>query len=103
MADMYESILMYADIDESPEVGHVRHNARQLHSYFQVIDRINALLKAKGFKRFAWIASGFLQFGENVIKCWQSDLFRDVLIQVKLLTQFGAAHQVFHRAAQVVG
>ncbi len=84
---MNQSVLVYADIDEGAELGHVGHNAFQNHSRLRIGDFANAFGEAGRNEFIARIAARLLQLFENVVegKCAGGELSA-----IDFLQQLGA-------------
>ena len=61
LADVNQTVLMDAYINESPECRDVRHDARQNHSGHKVFDSFYALCKFKNVELLTWISAWFCQ------------------------------------------
>ena len=71
--DVDQSVLVDSDVDESPEVGDVRHDAREFHPHGEVAGGVDVLVELEGLDRSARVASGFFQFIEDVFQAGQPD------------------------------
>ena len=63
---MDESVLMNTDVDEGSEVGDVRHDTGEFHSYDEVVEGVDVLVEFEDFNLSTWIAPWLLKFGEDV-------------------------------------
>ena len=63
LRDVDESVLMNTDVDEGSEVGDVRHDTREFHSYDEVVEGMDVLVEFKDFNLSTWVAPWLLKFG----------------------------------------
>jgi hypothetical protein len=63
---MHQPILVNADVHESPECGDIRHHAFQHHLGLEVLQLLDALLKARRLELRPWIAARLLQLRQDV-------------------------------------
>ena len=79
---MHKSVLMDTDIDEGSEVGDVRDDARQYHTFHEIVDGGDVLVELKLLELFTGVATGLLKFlhyvGEGRDAHFCSDIFLDV-------------------------
>ena len=75
---MDQPVLMHPHVHEGTEVGHVGHDARQLHPRLQVLHLLDARLEREHLKLLARIAAGLGEFAENVGQGRQAHRFGDV-------------------------
>lgn len=61
-ADMHKPVLMDADVDECPELCHIRNNALQHYANLHFIDSADLIVELRRNKLVAWIATGLAQF-----------------------------------------
>ena len=66
LRDMYKAILMHTYIYKRAEVGDIRHNSGQFHTFNKVIRRLHTRVELERFSLSAWVATWFFQFGHNV-------------------------------------
>ena len=66
LRDVDESVLMNTDVDEDSEVGDIRHDTVEFHSYDEVVEGVDVLVEFKDFNLSTWIAPWLLKFGEDV-------------------------------------
>ena len=66
LRDVDESVLMNTDVDEGSEVGDVRHDTGEFHSYDEVGEGMDILVEFEDFNLSTWIAPRLLKFGEDV-------------------------------------
>ena len=67
LADMYETVLMNADIDEATECRYVSDYSDQLHANFQIVDSTNILVKFEHLESFTRVATWFLKLINDVV------------------------------------
>ena len=66
LRDVDESILMDTDVDECTEVGDVRHDTGEFHSYDEVREGMDILVEFEDFNLSTGIAPRLLKLGEDV-------------------------------------
>ena len=66
LRDVDKSVLMDTDVDEDAEVGDIRHDAREFHSYDEVVEGMDILVEFEDFNLSTWIAPRLLKLGEDV-------------------------------------
>ena len=66
LRDVDESVLMNTDIDEGSEVGDVRHDTREFHSYDEVGEGMDILVEFEDFNLSTWVTPWLLKLGEDV-------------------------------------
>ena len=88
LGDMYESVLMDADIDKGSEVGDIGDDAGQLHAGFQVLDFMNIFVKLEFLELGARVAPRLGKFLHNVGQCGQTYLGRDEMGEVDAVADF---------------
>ncbi len=66
LRDVDKSVLMDTYVDEGSEVGDVRHDTREFHSYDEVVEGVNVLVEFEDFNLSTWIAPRLLKLGEDV-------------------------------------
>ena len=103
LADVDEAILMHADVDKGSEGCDVGHDAVERHADAQVVDGADVLVKFKGFERFAWVAAGLVQFGEDVVDGLQTEMLFYKLSRLDFGDEFLVADEVFHFHIQFLG
>ena len=62
LRDVDESVLMDTDVDEGSEVGDVRHDAREFHSYDKVSESVDILVELEDFHLSTWVTPRLLKF-----------------------------------------
>jgi hypothetical protein len=67
LGEMHETVLMDAHIHEGAEVSHVRDDALELHADLQVAGLVHALAELDDLELVPGIATGLLQFGQDVL------------------------------------
>ena len=72
LRDVYQSILMHADIYKCTKVGDVGYDARQYHSLNQIVDSRHILVELECFKLLAWVATRLLELRQDICKCGHS-------------------------------
>ena len=65
LRDVDESVLMN-DVDEGSEVGDVRHDTGEFHSYDEVGESMDILVEFEDFNLSTWVTPWLLKFGEDV-------------------------------------
>ncbi len=68
LADMHETRILQADIDESAEIDHVQDRPLELHSGAQVLDLQDPLLENRLGKIVSRVALGALERFDDVAK-----------------------------------
>ena len=68
LGDVDKSVLMDTDVDEDAKVGDVRHDAREFHSYDEVVEGMDILVEFEDFNLSTWVTPWFLKFGEDVVE-----------------------------------
>ena len=66
LRDVDESVLMDTDVDEGSEVGDVRHDTGEFHSYDEVGEGMDILVEFEDFNLSTGIAPRLLKLGEDV-------------------------------------
>ena len=66
LGDVDESVLMDTDVDEGSEVGDVCHDAREFHSYDEVVEGVDILVEFEDFNLSTWVTARLLKLGEDV-------------------------------------
>ena len=99
---VHQSILMDANVHEGTKVGDVRHDARQFHTFVQVVDGLYAAVKFKLLNLFTRVTTRLLQFLHDVCQRGYTDLFGDVFLDVYLRTFGGISYQVADAAMLVL-
>ncbi len=80
---MYQSILVYADIDESAKISHVGDNALERHSLFEVGDFFDTLFEVCRFEFWPRISSRLFELGKNVGHSRQTETLIDKGFRIK--------------------
>ena len=78
---MYQSILMYTDVHEGAEFGDVGDNPGKFHTNLQIRHGIDSILETENLKGLPWVSSRFGDFIHDVLKCGQTDSFRNIIPQ----------------------
>ena len=78
LADVHESILVHADIDEGSEGGDVGDDAGEAHAGFEILDLMNSFGEGEDLELLAGIASRAGQLREDVLKGRETDVARDI-------------------------
>ena len=68
LGDVDKSVLMDTDVDEDTKVGDVRHDTREFHSYDEVVECMDILVKFEDFHLSTWVTARLLKFGEDVVE-----------------------------------
>ena len=68
LGDVDKTVLMDADVDEDAKVGDIRHDAREFHSYDEVVEGVDILVEFEDFYLSTWIAPRLLKLGEDVVE-----------------------------------
>ena len=68
LRDVDESVLMNTDVDEDAKVGDIRHDTREFHSYDEVGEGVDVLVKFEYFHLSTWVTARLLKFGEDVVE-----------------------------------
>ena len=67
-ADMHETVLMHADIDEHAEINHVADRARKFHTRHQIVDIHDIFAELRLGQRVADIPSGFYDLCHDIFE-----------------------------------
>src|SRR5690606_8306350 len=94
LAEVHQSVLMYADIHEGTEVGDICHDTRQPHANTEVGNGVYTFGKRKRLELLPRIPSGFSQLGQNVAEGRHSYVFADIFFEVNLFAQLFVLEQV---------
>ena len=86
LRDVYQAVFLDAHIHETAEVGDVRHDAGEHHTFLQVIDGLHVLVELEYMDGLSGVASGLLQLGHNVGQGRESHLVGHVLLDVYLVS-----------------
>ena len=68
LGDVDKTVLMDTDVDEDTEVGDIRHDAREFHSYDEVVEGVDVLVEFEDFHLSTWVTARLLKFGEDVVE-----------------------------------
>ena len=68
LGDVDKTVLMDTDVDEDTKVGDIRHDAREFHSYDEVVEGMDILVEFEDFNLSTWVAPRLLKFGEDVME-----------------------------------
>ena len=68
LRDVDKTVLMDTDVDEDTKVRNIRHDAREFHSYDEVVERMDILVEFEDFHLSTWITPRLLKFGEDVVE-----------------------------------
>ena len=68
LRDVDESVLMNADVDEGSEVGDVRHDTGEFHSYDEVGEGVDVLVEFEDFNLSTWVTPWLLKLGKDVVE-----------------------------------
>ena len=63
---MDQSVLFETDVDKTTEVGDVGHDSRQNHAFLQIFYGMNVRAEAEFLNLVAWVASGLVQFLQDI-------------------------------------
>ena len=66
LGDMDKPVFLDSYIDETTEVGDVVYNARQYHTFFQIVDGTHILVKFKYLDLLAGIAPRLVEFLHDI-------------------------------------
>ena len=88
LADVDESVLMDADIDECAKSRDVGDNAGKFHADLEVVRLFDAVLEREQLELLAGIATRLGEFGDDVAQGRQADIGGDVFGEIELLAQF---------------
>lgn len=66
LGDVDKTVLMDTDVDEDAEVGDVRHDASEFHSYDEVVEGVDIFVELEDFNLSTWVTSRLLKLGEDV-------------------------------------
>ena len=68
LGDVDKTVLMDTDIDKDTEVGDIRHDTREFHSYDEVGEGVDVLVEFEDFNPSTWVTPWLLKFGEDVVE-----------------------------------
>src|SRR5216683_3437298 len=91
--DVYQPILMHADIDEGAERRDVGYRAFEDHAGFQILQRLDALFEHRGLEGWARIAAGLFQLAKNVGHGRQAKSVIDEALRLHLAQDLRIADQ----------
>ena len=94
---------MNANIDKRAESRDIGHDAVQGHSGTQVLDLADVLVELEGFKSLSWVATGLVQFGEDVVDGLQAEVCFHEVFRLDFRDEFLVADEVFHLHVQRLG
>ncbi len=100
---MHEAILMHANVDESTEVGDIRHDAGQFHHRYEVFWRMNTRIKLERFSLTTRVAAGLFEFLHDIGERRQAYGLRHIFINVHLLPLCRIFDKVHDGASTVLG
>ena len=63
---MYQAVLFDAYVDKTTEVGDIVYNARQYHTFFQIVDGTHILVKFKYLDLLAGITPRLVEFLHDI-------------------------------------
>ena len=84
---MDKAILMYANINESPESCHIGHNTRKFHTLLEVINLMNVISETEFLGLLPWIQPRLCEFLKDVVNGGQAELSLHILRWIDLLYQ----------------
>ena len=90
---MHQTVLVYADIDEGPKVGHVGDDTFQNHPQLQVFEVFDAFLEFGSLEFRAGVATGFFQLLQDVGDRWQAESFIGEFLGIKAFEEAGVTDQ----------
>ncbi len=90
---MYQPILVDADIDEGAKSRHIGDRALEQHARAQILDGVDAISKGCSLEAGARIASGFLQFRDDVTNRRQAEAVVDKYAGIESFQRGAVAHQ----------
>ena len=103
LRDVDESVFFQADVDKHSESGDVVDLAGELHAEMEVVDGADSFVVGCLFDAVAGVASGFLQFDDDVGERGQSGLFGDVGIEFDRMKEVFVACEAFDVDATIGG
>ena len=68
LRDVDKTVLMDTDVNEGSEVGDIRHDAREFHSYDEVGEGVDILVEFEYFNLSTGVTARLLKFGEDVVE-----------------------------------
>ena len=68
LGDVDKTVLMNTDVNEDTEVGDVRYDTREFHSYDEVVEGVDILVEFKNINLSTWVTARLLKFGEDVVE-----------------------------------
>ena len=72
LRDVYQPILMHTNVYKGAEIGDVGYYSRQLHACNKVFGGMHTGVEAEGFCLSSRVATGFFQFGHDVVQRGQA-------------------------------
>ena len=103
LRQVHQTVLLDAHVHETAEVRDVRHDARQLHPFVQVGQRMHIRSEGKHPDCLPQVASRLVQLRHDVGQGRHAHSVRHIAAQVDLPAQVFAGYQLVHRAVQVGG
>ena len=103
LADVDQSVLMDADVDEGAEGGDIRHDAGEFHARLEILHLLDAVGEAEGLELLARIAPGLGELCDDVLEGGKPDLRGDIAFGLDGGPLGGIPQEILHRAAEIRG
>jgi hypothetical protein len=97
LADVYQSVLMHADINKRTKCGYVGDDTGQLHPLLKVIHVMDVVRELKCFRLVTGITAGLGQFHHNIPQRWQTTRLRYKVLENNFVSQLRRLNQLFDR------
>ena len=101
LADVYQPVLVHAQVDERAECGHVAHGAFQFHAFAQVLYIVHAVVETGHLEVRARVTAWFFQLGHDVFDRDDTELVVGKQLGLEGFEHVSAAHQLSHGLAGV--
>ena len=98
---MDEAVLVNADVDESAEIRHVRHDAGQFHAALEVLQFVDVVGEPELLRRLAGIAAGLAEFLHDVRHRRQAEIALHIFRRIDPGAERLVPDQFLRRNAQV--
>ena len=101
--DVYQTVLMHADIDKGAKVGDVGDHALQRHAGLQVLEAFHALLELGSLELRARVTAGLVQLAQHVGDGRDAKALVGVARRFQLAQEGGVANQATHITTGISG
>ena len=83
---MHETFGLDAQVDKCAKVGDIRHDTRQHHADFQVVNAVHALLKLEHLRCATRISARFVKFCPNIMERGEPHFGSAIAFEINLLS-----------------